>query len=370
MYQSVHAFKAVCLSAPLHPTEHFLKVYKHLLFEFLLGGHYVRLFTPCCDGVYPLMMSGSPCATINLYKPKGPTSHDIVAHMRRVFGLKKVGHLGTLDPMAEGVLPLCMGSATRLIEYFPDTKTYEAGIRLGKETRTLDLEGDVWKEVPVPEGLNEALLEQVFEQFRGDIEQKVPRYSAVHFNGKKLYHYARQGIRIPFEDLPVKPVTISELTLIDAHLDQPEPEFRIRVSSSSGTYIRSLVRDIAYALGTVGIMTSLIRTRHGRFLHTESHTLEAITNAPDPWALTVNPLQFLSLPMVTLADDVAYTRLMQGAVLDETQFSPAISHNDTLAMAIYGRKCAGVVAWDNDRLRPRKMMDVEFTQDINTLLRC
>jgi len=320
------------------------------------------------SGTPSLPEQKTPCATINLYKPKGPTSHDMVAHMRRVFGLKKVGHLGTLDPMAEGVLPLCIGAATRLIEYFPDTKTYEAGIRLGKETQTLDLEGEVWKEKPVPEGLNVEMLEAVFGQFRGDIEQKVPRYSAVHFKGKKLYHYARAGVRIPFEELPIKPVTIFELTLLEAHLDQPEPEFRIRVSSSSGTYIRSLVRDISYALGTVGIMTSLIRTRHGRFQHTESHTLEQITEAPDPWALTVNPLQFLELPTVTLADETAYTRLLQGAVLDAHQFSPEFKHNDTEAIAIYQNKCAGVVAWDNKRLRPRKMMDVEFAQDIAIVL--
>jgi tRNA pseudouridine55 synthase len=306
-------------------------------------------------------MSDSRCGVVNLYKPKGPTSHDMVAHMRRVFRLKKVGHLGTLDPMAEGVLPLCIGNATRLIEYFPDTKTYEAGIRLGTETRTLDLEGDVWLEKPVPEGLNEATLETVFAQFRGDIEQRVPRYSAVHFKGKKLYHYARAGVRIPFEELPIKPVTISELTLLTANLANATPEFSIRVSSSSGTYIRSLVRDIAYALGTVGVMTSLIRTRHGRFHASESHSLEALTDAEDPWTLTVPPFSFLEMPTVTLRDEVAYQRLLQGAPLEDTQFSPALKYNDTTALAVYETQCAGVVAWENNRLRPKKMMDVLFT---------
>lgn len=308
-----------------------------------------------------------PFATLNLYKPKGPTSHDMVAQMRKVFNLKKVGHLGTLDPMAEGVLPICIGNATRLIEYFPDTKTYEAGIRLGKETTTLDLEGEVWKEKPVPEHLNEALLTQIFDAFTGHIEQRVPRYSAVHYKGKKLYHYARAGVRIPFEELPVKPVEIAHLELIEARLNQAEPEFKIRVSCSSGTYIRSLVRDIAYALDTVGVMTSLVRTRHGRFYSETSHALEAVKTAPDPWALTINPLDCLSLVRVQLDSEESYERLLHGAVLEAAQFSPASLKNETFALALFQEKLAGVTQWDNHRLRPYKILDVHFKSPLDVV---
>jgi tRNA pseudouridine55 synthase len=298
-------------------------------------------------------------ATLNLYKPKGPTSHDMVAQTRKAFGIKKVGHLGTLDPMAEGVLPLCLGAATRLIEYFPDTKTYEAGIRLGQETTTLDLEGEVWKEKPCPTGLTEAMIEATLEAFRGEIQQRVPRYSAVHYKGKKLYHYARAGVRIPFEELPVKPVTIFSLELLEtSQLEGPTPEFRIRVDCSSGTYIRSLIRDIAYELGTVAVMTSLVRTRHGRFTLEQCHSLDAIKQAEDPWALTINPLPCLDLPVVMINTPDDYQRLLHGAVLPEGHFQPALKHNETLGLAMYQQQFAGVVEWDNHRLRPRKMMDI------------
>jgi tRNA pseudouridine55 synthase len=312
-------------------------------------------------------LTQTPFATLNLYKPKGPTSHDMVAQMRKVFGTKKIGHLGTLDPMAEGVLPICIGNATRLIEYFPDTKTYVASMRLGKETTTLDLEGDVWKERPVPTGITPELLERVFEGFTGHIEQRVPRYSAVHYKGKKLYHYARAGVRIPFEELPVKPVEISHLELIKAHLNQAEPELKIRVSCSSGTYIRSLVRDIAYSLGTVGMMTALVRTRHGRFYAETSHRLEAVKQAENPWALTINPLQCLSLPFLQLDSQESYERLLHGAVLTAQQFTPNLLKNETLALAIHQQKLAGVTQWDNQRLRPRKILDVHFDVDIQHL---
>jgi tRNA pseudouridine55 synthase len=306
-----------------------------------------------------------PFATLNLYKPKGPTSHDMVAQMRKVFATKKVGHLGTLDPMAEGVLPICIGVATRLIEYFPDTKTYEAEIRLGKETTTLDLEGEVWKEVPPPQDLTDAMLLNVFEAFTGHIEQRVPRYSAVHYNGKKLYHYARAGVRIPFEELPVKPVEIAHLELIESRLNQPEPEFKIKVSCSSGTYIRSLVRDIAYALGTVGVMTSLVRTRHGRFYVETSHYLQDVKNASNPYELTVNPLQCLSLPIVELDSQTSYDKLLHGAVLEESHFTPNHLKNGTTVLTLHERKLAGVAEWDNYRLRPRKILDVHFESDIS-----
>jgi tRNA pseudouridine55 synthase len=300
-----------------------------------------------------------PFATLNLYKPKGPTSHDMVAQMRKVFGLKKVGHLGTLDPMAEGVLPLCLGNATRLIEYFPDTKTYEAGMRLGIETTTLDLEGEPWKEKPCPPGLTTTRILEVFERFKGEIQQRVPRYSAVHFKGKKLYHYARAGVRIPFEELPVKPVTIFELDLLEANLELEQPEFLIRVDCSSGTYIRSLIRDIAYELGTVAVMTSLVRTRHGKFTLEHCHSLEEIKQAQTPLELTINPLNCLNLPTVNLNDESDYQRLLHGAVLSEDQFQPALKHNNTVAMAMYQQQFAGIVEWHNERLRPKKILDVE-----------
>lgn len=334
-----------------------------LLFLFRSFGCYrFCILSSNLNEVECLPVSDMPFATLNLYKPKGPTSHDMVAQMRKVFGLKKVGHLGTLDPMAEGVLPLCLGNATRLIEYFPDTKTYEAGMRLGVETTTLDLEGEPWKEKPCPPGLTREQIIKVFQGFKGEIQQRVPRYSAVHFKGKKLYHYARAGVRIPFEELPVKPVTIFELDLLEVNLELEQPEFKIRVDCSSGTYIRSLIRDIAYELGTVAVMTSLVRTRHGKFTVEKSHSVEAVKQAAFPLTLTVDPLSCIELPMVHLKDETDYQRLLHGAVISKDQFQPHLKHNDTVAMAMYNHHFAGIVEWNNDRLRPKKILDVDVAQ--------
>src|SRR4030081_2757411 len=191
-------------------------------------------------------------------KPKGWTSHDVVAKVRRLAGQKRVGHAGTLDPMAEGVLPILLGRATRLADYIQlGRKTYVATIRLGVATDTDDAEGTVIGEASIPE-LSAASIEVVLATFRGAILQPPPQYSALKVAGQRAYAVARAGGEV---DLAPRPVTIDELRL----LEWSESDLRIEVTCSKGTYIRALARDIAKALHTVGHLTALVRTRVGSF---------------------------------------------------------------------------------------------------------
>jgi tRNA pseudouridine55 synthase len=191
-------------------------------------------------------------------KPKGWTSHDVVAKVRRLAGQKRVGHAGTLDPMAEGVLPILLGRATRLADYIQlGRKTYVATVQLGTATDTDDAEGTVIAQSPIPP-LSQHLLEQTLSAFRGEISQTPPQYSALKVGGQRAYAVARAGGEVA---LAARPVTIDDLQL----QTWSATELTLEVTCSKGTYIRALARDIAVALGTVGHLTKLIRTRVGPF---------------------------------------------------------------------------------------------------------
>ncbi len=211
-------------------------------------------------------------------KEKEFTSFDVVAALRRVFGQKKIGHGGTLDPMAEGVLPVFLGSATRLCDFQGDTdKTYEAGILLGVKTDTDDIWGTVFSRHPVlasEEDVREAVL-----SFQGEILQVPPMYSAKKVQGKKLYELARAGVTVERKSVPV---TIHEIEVTEIQL----PSVHIRVRCSKGTYIRALARDIGEKLGTSAAMSSLTRTVHGRFSIADAHTLKEIREAKDNGTLS------------------------------------------------------------------------------------
>lgn len=196
---------------------------------------------------------------LNVSKPSGPTSHDIVAAVRRGTGERRVGHAGTLDPLASGVLILALGRATRLLEYLTASrKEYVAGVRLGITTDTYDAEGEVVEARPVPPGLTSGQIEAELEDFHGVIQQVPPVYSAVKVGGKAAYARARAGEEL---DLPAREVEIYALELVDF---QP-PDLTLRVECSPGTYIRSLAHDLGQALGTGAMLASLTRTASGSF---------------------------------------------------------------------------------------------------------
>lgn len=236
-------------------------------------------------------------ALFNVYKPAAMTSNDVVAIMRKILNMKKIGHGGTLDPDATGVLPVFTGGATRLLEFAVEgTKEYVAEFRLGIKTVTGDISGEVLKTGPVPD-ISQADLESVLRKFLGKQQQVPPMFSAIKIGGKKLYQLARKGQEV--ERLP-RNIEIYGLEILGFN----PPVFRLRVECSKGTYIRTLGEDISEALGTVGTMTKLIRTRVGQFTLEDSHTLEEIRDNVESCA--VNPLVAVALPRLVLTAKQAF----------------------------------------------------------------
>ena len=204
-------------------------------------------------------------------KEKGYTSHDVVAKLRGILHMKKIGHTGTLDPAAEGVLPVALGKGTRLVELLTEKeKTYEAVLRLGVSTDTQDMTGAVLSEKPVT--VTEEEVREAVGSFVGEQQQVPPMYSALKVNGKKLYELAREGKTI--ERKP-RPVVFYEIRILDMEL----PLVRISVTCSKGTYIRTLCNDIGEKLGCGGAMEELLRTRSGNFTLEESMTLSQVEEA-------------------------------------------------------------------------------------------
>jgi tRNA pseudouridine55 synthase len=234
------------------------------------------------------LTSDAPFGFLNIDKPRGITSHDVVARLRRVTGTRKVGHAGTLDPMATGVLVLCLGAATRLSEYvMASTKRYRAQVLLGVETDSYDADGQVIANADASH-LTRADLERALPQFVGDLQQLPPIYSAIKRDGKKLYELARAGQDVELEP---RPVTIHALELVD----WSGPSFTIDVTCSPGTYIRSLAHDLGAALGVGAHLTGLVRTASGYFTLDNAVSLATILDSA-VWQPHVIP------PQVALTD--------------------------------------------------------------------
>ena len=203
-------------------------------------------------------------------KEPGFTSHDVVAKLRGILHFKKIGHTGTLDPDAEGVLPVCVGKATKVCDLLTDRdKTYTAVVKLGVTTDTLDMTGEILSRAAV--SVTEDALRAVLREFTGELEQVPPMYSAIKVNGKRLYELARQGKEV---ERQARRVVIHRLILTES--DLPEDEFTIEITCSKGTYIRALCRDIGERLGCGAAMKHLVRTRVGDFCLPDALTLTEI----------------------------------------------------------------------------------------------
>ncbi|GAA0495883.1 tRNA pseudouridine(55) synthase TruB [Salinibacillus aidingensis] len=216
-----------------------------------------------------------------LWKEPGLTSHDCVFKVRKLLKMKKVGHTGTLDPQVDGILPICIGQATKISSIIMESpKVYEAEITLGIATETEDQEGQIIKKEKVSDTLTIDDIVQTLSEFEGEIEQTPPMYSAVKVKGKKLYEYARMGVEV---ERPQRSITIHHLKLlsesIDWSQDHSTASFRIRVKCSKGTYIRTLCVDIGSALGYPAHMSQLTRTESGTFRQTQSLTIEDLKKA-------------------------------------------------------------------------------------------
>lgn len=291
---------------------------------------------------------------INVYKEAGFTSHDVVAKLRGICKQKKIGHTGTLDPDAVGVLPVCLGSGTKLCDLLTDkTKEYVARFRLGMTTDTQDISGKVLsiKDVMVsPEDVR-----RVLSSFVGDLDQIPPMYSALKVQGKKLYELAREGKEV--ERKP-RPVTIYEIELLKAE----HPEYEIRVKCSKGTYIRTLCHDIGQALSCGAVMTSLVRTRVGSFTVEEAKTLSELQVLADAGSLhnVITPVEemFRELPSVTVLEE-ADKALQNGNQLQLSQIRERVCVTDTISFRVYSyvNHFCGIYEYDAARrlLTPVKM---------------
>ena len=259
---------------------------------------------------------------VNVYKEKGFTSFDVVAKLRGIFGQKKIGHTGTLDPDAVGVLPICLGNGTKVVELLMDhDKEYMAELLLGMSTDTQDTTGEVVNKASETdlELLSEDKVKEAVNSFMGDIEQIPPMYSALKVNGQKLCDLARKGVEV--ERKPRK-ITVHEIELLEIKL----PVVKMRVHCSKGTYIRTLCNDIGEKLGVYGCMQSLERTRVGIFGKEEALTLLQIQSLKDEGKLgeIVRPVDglFPDYPKMKVTDEALY-RLENGNVLTASELVEA-----------------------------------------------
>jgi len=263
---------------------------------------------------------------LNLYKPAGWTSHDCVAKVRRILRQKKVGHGGTLDPMATGVLPIALGRATRLLQYLPEDKTYRATVRFGLRTTTDDVEGEIITS-QIASQLTETDVIAPLTQFIGKIEQIPPQYSAIQVNGQRLYDLARSGVTI---NVPKRIVQINQLDATDWRSGD-HPELDLTVACGAGTYIRSIARDLGEHVGTGATLAKLERTHSCGLDRVTSLTLDDLMAQVD--AGTFTPIA----PAVALADLTAIAlppelarRWQLGQKLDRAELPPETLNQPSL----------------------------------------
>lgn len=262
-------------------------------------------------------------------KEKGYTSRDVVNIIGKKFNTRKVGHTGTLDPAATGVLVVCLGKALKICELLTSNdKEYVAGITLGIETDTLDMDGKVLSTETVDTPKDK--IYEVVNSFKGKYMQEVPKYSAVKVNGKKLYEYAREGIDVI---LPKKEVNIKKIEVVsNIGYHDGFVSFKIKCTVSKGTYIRSLVRDIGHVLGVKAVMDSLERTRQGNFSIEEAYLLEDIQK--DNYKL-ISILEALdNIPKMIVNDEETF-KIKNGRVIDRF-----VDSDEKLIIDIHGNLLA------------------------------
>lgn len=233
---------------------------------------------------------------LNVYKPVGMTSHDVVAVLRRVTKVKQIGHTGTLDPFAQGVLPIAIGKATRLIEFLEDDKEYIAEVSFGKITNTYDCEGESTFECESK--LTQSKIIDELEKFKGEISQLPPIFSAIKVKGKKLYEYARKGEEVHIEP---RKVFIEKIEL--KHFDEKTQTAQILISCSKGTYIRSIAHDLGQNLKVGAHLSKLIRTKAGAFLVEKAIKLEDFDSIEKITDSIINPISLINIEKIEITED-------------------------------------------------------------------
>ncbi len=278
-------------------------------------------------------------------KDTGYTSRDVVNIIGKHFNTKKIGHTGTLDPIATGVLVICMGKSLKVVDLITSyDKEYVARVVLGIDTDTLDITGNRSRDEV--SNVTKDMVVDVLNSFLGKSIQEVPKYSAIKVNGKKLYEYARNGISV---SLPKREINIYDIELLgDIDILDNHQEFSFRVRVSKGTYIRSLIRDIGIKLGTCAVMKELTRTKQGKFCIENAYAIEEIKN--DNYEL-LNISDVVDIPMVTVSDELLF-KIKNGMVLDKFFDDEKVLILDNLGNEIGIYK---VYDKDNSKVKPDKI---------------
>ncbi len=287
---------------------------------------------------------------LNIYKEAGYTSFDVVAKLRTILGIRKIGHTGTLDPDATGVLPVCIGKATKVCDLLTDKdKTYEAIMQLGITTDTQDLSGKVLSSSEV--STSEDMVREVISHYVGKQWQTPPMYSAKKVNGKKLYEYARAGEII--ERKPVE-IYVYEIEILSMNL----PEVSLKIHCSKGTYIRTLIHDIGQELGCGAAMKSLKRTQVSQFLLSESLTLSQIEvfvnkGVIESYILPIDEV-FSNLPQI-IATDVATNKLRNGNKISLNEVEGSVCEGNRVRLYLSDNRFVGIFVCVSGMLKPEKM---------------
>ena len=279
---------------------------------------------------------------LNIYKEKNITSFDVVRQLRKILNTKKIGHSGTLDPLAHGVMQVAVGSATRLLEYLDSDKTYIADIKFGYVTDTLDAEGE--KEFVTLPSFDKKMLEETLAEFVGNISQIPPKYSAIKIGGKKLCDLVRANKEIP--DIKPRLISIYKIELLDFN---GTDEAKILVECSSGTYIRSLVRDIGEKLNCGAYMSDLVRIKCGNFLLEYSQKI-----SPNADFTRLDAIDVLNLNKFVL-NSAQYQKVLNGNPLNVNLQKP----NDKPFMLIYDNKLVSVANLSDNVLKMEKVFKSE-----------
>lgn len=280
---------------------------------------------------------------INVNKQSGVTSHKIISVLRKITGIKQIGHAGTLDPLASGVLPVAVGKATKLIDYLDENKSYRVDLIFGKTSDTYDIEGTV--EDTCADKVSEDVIFEALKSFRGEITQIPPAFSAVHYKGKRLYELARSG-KIP-DDIPSRKVNIYKNEIVGFDFDKQI--LTLDIDCSKGTYIRSIVNDLGNAVGAGAVMSALVRTKSSGMKIENSIVLSDDTTIDDLKKVLINPVDLIELPKININEE-QYKKLLNGNrfcnITKVTGDVLLVKDNNAVAFAVA----------ENEYIQPKKVL--------------
>lgn len=280
---------------------------------------------------------------LNINKPKGVTSHKVISILRKITSIKQIGHAGTLDPLAQGVLPVAIGKAVKLIDFLQERKCYQVSLNFGFISDTYDIEGNVENTNSRKVKLNE--VKEALSKFKGEIKQTPPVYSAVHYNGKKLYELARKG-QIPV-DIKQRIITVYKNEILN--FDYENQILNLNIECSKGTYIRSIVHDLGLVLGTGAIMKELVRTKSaGMSIENSLKLTENLTKKEIENNL-INPLNIIDMDSLEVKEE-EFKKIVNG-----NKYKNVTQKEGQLLLTKEGNVIALAIA-DSDYIQPRKIL--------------